>query len=153
MRRSALVLAAGVLVLAASACDSGSGDVDAKDDDGIEVSATAAPCTDLLKPADPAATLTGDLPVIAGLTVYEKRQQGATAYYFAHIPGNDVVKVRDDARFAIEHVPFGKGYTVVDADAEPPAEAEFSFEGTHEGSVQVIPLCAGHLRVRYKVVK
>ncbi len=150
MRRSALVVVAGLLVLATSACDSGS-DVDVKDDDVIEVSATAAACDDLLGPADPAGTFPANFPVIDGMTVYEKRLQGATAYYFAHVPGTDVVKVRDEAQKLIETV--GKGYTNLEADAEPPAEAELSFEGTHEGSVQVIPLCAGHLRVRYKIVK
>jgi hypothetical protein len=135
------------LLLGAVAC----GDDKKKDKEKEEAEAEkalGADCGDLLKPADAAATLPADLPPAAGLTIYEKTSQGSTQVWFGHIEGDDVVKVRDAVKAQLESA---GGYEGLDTDAEPPAEAELEFEGKHEGSVQVIPLCKDHLRVRYRL--
>lgn len=135
MRR---VLPAMVAALLVGACGGGGPDPGG---------ASARPCEGLLSPANPAATLPVDLPAADGQTVYEKATQGATTIWFAYARGADVVASRDalKAKFA------AAGYTRLDDDAEPPAEAELQFEGTYTGSVQVVPLCAGYLRIRYRV--
>ncbi|HVF18904.1 MAG TPA: hypothetical protein VNA14_01505 [Mycobacteriales bacterium] len=148
MRRIAATSMVAVALI--SGCGNGGGSGATTPDDGIEVAATAAPCDGLLEPADPKAVLPADLPALPGMTVYEKRLQGATAYYMAHRPGDDVVEVRDEAQALLAADP---AYSGLEADAEPPAEAELAFEGPHEGSVQVLPLCKGHVRIRYKLIK
>lgn len=102
-----------------------------------------------LKPADPAAALPVDVPAgITGATFFQLDTQGSTRRYFAYVSGTDVVKVRDDIKAAYEQA----GIEIEGSDAEPPAEAEFEWKkGTNEGSVQVVPLCKGTVRVRYRV--
>ena len=68
--------------------------------------------------------------------------------WFGYVEGDDVVEVRDAIERQLEAA---GGYEDLQTDAEPPAEAELEFEGKHNGSAQVIPLCQDHLRVRYKI--
>lgn len=135
-----LVFCLGFVQLAAMGCGGGAPG---------RAGASPTPCTDHLQPADPSAVLPADLPAAAGQTVYDRATQGATTVWFAHAPGADVVAARDElsAQFA------AAGYNDLVEDAEPPAEAELQFEGVHNGSIQVTPLCAGHLRLRYRVSK
>ncbi|HEX8003532.1 MAG TPA: hypothetical protein VF519_12630 [Mycobacteriales bacterium] len=106
-------------------------------------------CTDLKKPANASAALPADVPAgITGATFYDVQTQGSTKRYFAYVDGTDVVKVRDDIKAAYE----AASIEIEGSDAEPPAEAEFEWKkGANEGSVQVVPLCQGTLRVRYRV--
>jgi hypothetical protein len=105
------------------------------------------PCAGLLEPADPGVRLPDGLPFAEGHTLYDDARQGATRLWFAHVPGDDVVEVRDTLAAAYESA----GFRGITTDAEPPAEAELQFAGRLEGSVQVTPLCDGVLRVRYRV--
>ena len=43
------------------------------------------------------------------------------------------------------------GYKLLSTDQEEGAEAEAHLSGPHTVDVQVIPLCAGKLRIRYTV--
>ena len=110
-------------------------------------SASPTPCTGLLKSADPSIALPDELPAAPGQTLFQQAKQGATRIWFAHLPGDDVVELRDSLQAAYEDA----GFTGITTDAEPPAEAEMQFAGTLEGSVQVTPLCDGVLQVRYRV--
>ena len=116
-------------------------------DDEKPTGAYALACKDLTKPADASVALPSDLPAADGQVLYEKVAQGSTTVYFAHLESTDVVKVRD----AIKEKFAAAGYTKLEDDAEPPAEAELEFEGKHVGSVQVTPLCEGHVKIRYKL--
>ena len=133
MRR--LLLAA---LLALTACSG---------DDGSGVAAT--PCSGLLKQANPGAALPARIP--AGVTdavFYDTRELGATTLWWAQAPGDDVVAVRDTVAGVFERA----GYSIDSRDEEPPAEAEFQFTtAKEEGSVQVTPLCAGHVTIRWRV--
>ena len=103
-------------------------------------------CEGVVKPADPAAR-PADLPGPSGLTYYDKVAQGKTTIYFATLKGDHVVPARDAAVAALK----GAGYTVKGTDAEADAEAEAEFTGPHDGSVQVVHLCQGTLRVRWRL--
>jgi len=118
------------------------------DSDSDSSSSSGASCDGLLKPADSAATPPAGLPLPDGAVFYEVQSQGSTKDYFAHAPGTDFVKVRDDLKSAFE----AKGLKVPGTDQED-VEAEMEFTGTDgsEGSVQVISLCKDNLRVRYRV--
>lgn len=132
---------AGLLLAGVLACGGAEGPV------ATDPGASATPCAGLLEPADPAVRLPAELPSASGQTLYDSAKQGATRLWFAHVPGDDVVELRDTLAGAYE----AAGFTEITTDAEPPAEAELQFGGRLEGSVQVTPLCDGVLRVRYRV--
>lgn len=96
-----------------------------------------------------AQPLPGDVTAPAGAKVYRSAAQGKTKIWFAAVPGDadELVKVRDNILKAMESA----GYTIKDRDAEEGAEAEAEFEGPHEGTLRVKPLCTGNLEVRYKL--
>ena len=104
-------------------------------------------CTGLLASAKPEAALPRDVPAVDGATFYDKQRQGRTTYYFATAPGADVVTVRDAGRAKLA----AAGYQRFESDEEGAAEADLQFDGPHEGSLQVTPLCAGHVRLRYRL--
>jgi glutamine synthetase len=139
------LLAAAVVPLLLVACG---GENEEKEKEEAEKAAGTA-CDGLLKPAASDAALPSDVPAgINGATFYEVQTQGSTKRYFAYAPGSDVVKVRDDIKSAFETA----GLEIEGTDAEPPAEAEFEWKkGDTEGSVQVVPLCTGNVRIRYRV--
>lgn len=133
MRATVLLLAA---VLALAGC---SGEADP---------GSTVPCNGRLKAADAKAALPARLPsAVADPVMYDTQKLGATTLWFGHAEGGDVVAVRD----AVEAV-YGKaGFTIEGRDAEPPAEAEFQWStAEEEGSVQVTPLCSGHVTIRWR---
>ena len=144
--RRALCAAAAVPLLVGLAGCGGSSDGDSTAD--AENSAAGTSCDGLLKSADSAAALPADLPKPDDAVLYEVQTQGVTKRYFAHVPGEDFVKARDDLKAQFEQ----KGLKILGTDQEE-VEAEFEFEtatGT-EGSVQVINLCKDNLRIRWRV--
>ncbi|HEU0130036.1 MAG TPA: hypothetical protein VFQ85_03475 [Mycobacteriales bacterium] len=144
MRIRRLVAAAAVPLLLASV---GCADKDKEEEEGEK--AAGQSCDGLLKPDDPSAHLPSTIPAgLTGATFYEVQTQGATKRYFAYTAGTDLVKTRDDIKAAFEAAKI----EIEGTDQEEGAEAEFEFKaGAEEGSVQVIPLCQGNLRVRYRV--
>jgi len=140
MRIKRLLVAAAIPLLATSvACG----------EDAEKEAAEALDKTCNLKAADANAALPADVPAGgSGAPFDEGLTPGWPQRSFAYVPGNDVVKVRDDIKKAFE----AASIEIEGTDAEPPAEAEFEWKkGENEGSVQVIPECKGTLRVRYRV--
>ncbi|HWL36640.1 MAG TPA: hypothetical protein VNQ77_10625 [Frankiaceae bacterium] len=131
--RYAAVLAA---VLALTAC---SGEADP---------GSSVPCDGKLKTAAADAALPARLPSgVESPVMYDTQKLGATSLWFGQAQGDDVVVVRD----AISGVYEKGGFTIESRDEEPPAEAEFQWTNDEEeGSVQVTPLCAGHVTIRWR---
>ena len=72
---------------------------------------------------------------------------GKTVVLFGRAPApDDVGVVQDGQRRLIEQA----GLRVVSTDREGQAEAEISFAGAKEGSVQITPLCRGTVAIRYR---
>jgi hypothetical protein len=142
MRRALCAAAAVPLIVGVAGCGGSSG----SDEDSASSSGTS--CDGLLKPADSAANPPAGLPLPDGAVFYEVQSQGSTKDYFAHVPGSDFVKLRDDLKTTFE----SKGLKVPGTDQEDvEAEMEFTAADGSEGSVQVISLCKDNLRVRYRV--
>ncbi len=139
MRR---LVAAVPLLFAAVGCS----DKDKEEEEG-KANASQS-CDGLLKPADAAAALPSDIPAgISGATFYQVETQGQTKQYFAYVSGTDFVKVRDDIKAAYQ----AASIEIENTDQEE-VEAELEFKkGSTAGSVQVIALCKGQLRLRYRV--
>lgn len=126
------------LLLAGAACRSEGG-----------TSEATRSCDGVRQPADPNAALPASLPVgVPEATFYEVQTLGVTKLHYAHAPGTDLVATRDAVKSAYERA----GVVIEGSDAEAGAEAEFQFStAREEGSVQVVPLCKGTLRIRYRV--
>jgi hypothetical protein len=142
MQTRRLVAAAAVpLLLASVGCSE-------KDKEKAKAAATKS-CDGLLKPADAAAALPSTIPAgITGATFYEVQTTGATKRYFAYVSGTNEVTTRDAIKTAYQ----AASVEVTGTDQEPGVEADLEFKaGADEGSVQVIPLCQGTLRLRYRV--
>jgi hypothetical protein len=141
MRRALCAAAAVPLIVGVAGCGGSSGGAD-------EGSSAGVSCDGLLKDANPAAALPADLPKPDGAVFYEVQTQGSTKRYFAHAPGEDFVKARDDLKTQFEQ----KGLKILGTDQEE-VEAEFEFQTAagDEGSVQVVPLCKDNLRIRWRV--
>jgi glutamine synthetase len=138
-----LVAAAAVpLLIAAVGCS------DKDKDEEAEKSASGQSCDGLLKPADASAALPSAIPAgVSGATFYSVETQGATKRYFAYAEGSDFVKTRDEIKTAFENAKIE-----IEGTDQEEVEAEFEFKaGDQEGSVQVVPLCQDHLRIRYRV--
>ncbi len=130
-------LRAAALALVVAAC--GTADPDP---------AAGKSCDGLLGPADPAAALPAGIPNPDGATVMSVEVQGATRRYLGRLPGTDLVVTRDRFRDAFQEA----GFTIEGTDQEAGAEADLFFtKGEQEGSVQVAPLCDGHLRIRWRL--
>lgn len=106
------------------------------------------PCDGKLKAADAKAALPARLPSgVQSPVMYDTQKLGATTLWFGHAEGGDVVSVRDAVQAVYEKAAF----TIEGRDAEPPAEAEFQWStAEEEGSVQVTPLCVGHVTIRWR---
>jgi hypothetical protein len=93
--------------------------------------------------------LPSDLPTLPGTWAYQSSSQGATRVWFTTVPGRSdtIVSTRDRLVAAFRQ----HGYELTSSDQEPGAEADAAFAGRHPGTIQVRPLCRGHLRVRYVV--
>jgi hypothetical protein len=144
LRRALGTTAAVTLLFGAAACGGSSGESGTSK----EGSSAGVSCDGLLKDANTSAALPADLPKPDDAVFYEVQTQGQTKRYFAHVPGSDFVKERDDLKAQFE----SKGLKVLGTDQEE-VEAEFEFENAVgvEGSVQVVPLCKDNLRVRWRV--
>lgn len=112
------------------------------------VRASARPCDGLTVVKNGTPPPPADLPTVAGWTQVDTVSQGSTTIWLGTVEGEDVVVLRDKAVAALTA---GGGYEIPRSDQEGQAEAEAEFTGRHEGSIQVIPLCEGTLRVRYRV--
>jgi hypothetical protein len=126
-----------VLALVVAGCSGGD------DNDGAQA------CAGRLKTADPAVQLPARLPTgVTSPVLYDTQQLGATSLWFGQATGTDVVTVRDAVLATYERA----GFTIESRDEEPPAEAEFQFTSAKdEGSVQVTPLCDGHVTIRWRL--
>jgi hypothetical protein len=144
LRRALGTTAAMTLLFGAAACGGSSGGSETES----EGSTAGVSCDGLLKDADSAAALPADLPKPEEAVFYEVQTQGQTKRYFAHVPGSDFVKERDELKAQFE----SKGLKILGTDQEE-VEAEFEFQTAagEEGSVQVVPLCKDNLRVRWRV--
>jgi hypothetical protein len=143
MRVRRLVAAAAVpLLISAIGCS------EDKDKEEGEKNATAS-CDGKLAAAKAEAALPTDVPAgVTDATFFDVQTDGATKRYFAYVKGTDVVATRDAIKTAYE----GASYEIEGTDQEEQAEAEFEWtKGSNEGSVQVIPLCEGYQRVRWRV--
>lgn len=118
-----------------------------KDEEKAKKAAGLACPSDIGKSAS--QPLPADVPSLPGSSVYRFDSQGQTRVWFAAFDGtpDDLVKVRDQVDDALK----GKGYTIKDTDQEPGAEAESEFQGPHEGTTNVRPLCKGKVVIRYKL--
>lgn len=105
----------------------------------------AGPCTSL-PPADPAAVLPSDFPVLPGQVLYRPAAQGKTRIVFGRVPGKDFLGLRDDLVATLKSA----GYGIESTDQEA-VEAEAFFTGPHDGTVKVQRLCADQLEIRYKL--
>jgi hypothetical protein len=144
LRRLLAVLAI-VPFFAIAACggssDEGDGDADA-------AGGGTGPCTSAVAPAaDASAKPPADFPSPDGTVWFQKEAAGETTVYFGYVDGDDVVETRDGIKDSFD----GANLEIEGTDQEDNVEAELEFAGAHQGSVQVIHLCEGKLRIRYRV--
>lgn len=109
----------------------------------------ARPCDGQLRTADPKVALPARLPTgVTNPVLYDTQQLGATTLWYGQARGTDIVAVRDAILATFERA----GFEIQSRDEEPPAEAEFQFTSAKdEGSVQVTPLCEGHVTIRWRL--
>ncbi len=163
MRSAALAVAA--LMLAGCASDAGSASDRATGSSGgansAPAGATAATeseagsaglaCTQQQRASHPElrSQLPAGLPTVTGWQPTQVIDQGRTRAVSGVLPGEagDLVGVRDDAADRL----VSSGYHQSGADEEVGYEAEAEFEGAHEVTVKVRPLCRGYLVLTYTV--
>jgi hypothetical protein len=100
--------------------------------------------------AEPERRPPDDVTIVAGAHVYESEEpQGKTEQFLAAANGDagEMEAKRDAAADAL----VSDGYTLLGTDQEEGAEAEAHLSGPHTVDIQVMPLCAGKLRIRYTV--
>ena len=106
-------------------------------------------CGTLLTPSA-STTLPAELAfaVPSGQTVLDVSSQGKTVIVTVYLSGDraDLVHLRDKAVQDMKD----QGYTARATDQEPTYEAEGSFGGKAEGTINVQPLCKGYDKIRYK---
>lgn len=106
-------------------------------------------CSGIASPAAPTATPPPDFPVHEGWVGTLRAEQGKTVILFGQAPADDdIVAVQTRQRELLEQA----GLRIVSTDREGQAEAEISFDGAREGSVQITPLCRGTVAIRYKLI-
>jgi hypothetical protein len=111
---------------------------------------SAAACGEQTTPhPELARQLPAGFPTVAGWSATEVVNQGRTRAVQGVLPGEaaDLVRVRDTAASQITVT----GYSKTGSDEEPGFEAEAEFEGPHEVSIKVKPLCRGDLALTYTV--
>lgn len=93
--------------------------------------------------------LPAGFPTVTGWQPIEVVNQGQTRAVSGALRGEvaDLVTVRDNAADEI----VTEGYTQTGSDEEVGYEAEAEFEGPHEVSIKVRPLCRDHLVLTYTV--
>ena len=100
--------------------------------------------------AEPERQPPDDVTIVDGAHVYESEEpQGKTEQFLAAADGDagEMEAERDAAADAL----VSSGYKLLSSDQEEGAEAEAHLSGPHTVDVQVMPLCAGKLRIRYTV--
>jgi hypothetical protein len=100
--------------------------------------------------AEPERQPPDDVTILDGAHIYESEEpQGKTEQFLAAADGDagEMEAERDAAADAL----VSSGYKLLSKDQEEGAEAEAHLSGPHTVDVQVIPLCAGKLRIRYTV--
>ncbi len=107
------------------------------------------PCAGVASPLDAAATVPTGFPAYVGWQGTLRATQGKTVILFGRAPATDVAVVQATQRAQLE----AAGLRIVSTDREGQAEAEISFDGDREGSVQITPLCRGMVQIRYKLVR
>jgi hypothetical protein len=140
-RRRAIVLALVTPILAGglAACGGNSSG-------GSPPSAAGASCTGKLLPAQASAALPTGFPAPPGAVFYQLSTAGKTQVYFAYVAGTDEVAVRD----AIKAQLVQAGFKINGQDQEVGTEAELDADSAaHGGTLQVIHLCKGYLRLRF----
>ena len=135
-RAAALALVIPVLAGGLAACGGGSSDGSAK----------SAACTGKLVAARPSAALPTGFPAPPGAVFYQLTTVGKTQVHFAYVVGTDEVATRD----AIKAQLVQAGFDIKGQDQEVGTEAELDADSaTHGGTLQVIHLCTGYLRLRF----
>ena len=108
------------------------------------------PCAGITSPAAAEATPPPSFPVHEGWVGTLRATQGKTVILLGQAPADDdIVAVQARQRELLEQA----GLTIVSTDREGQAEAEISFDGAREGSVQITPLCRGTVAIRYKLIR
>jgi len=100
--------------------------------------------------AEPERQPPDDVTILDGAHVYESEEpQGKTEQFLAAADGDagEMEAMRDAAADAL----VSDGYKLLAKDQEEGAEAEAHLSGPHTVDIQVMPLCAGKLRIRYTV--
>jgi hypothetical protein len=140
-RQRLLVTAAVVPLLAlAAACGGSDKDKDA------DASGGTGSCTGKLLPAQADAALPTGFPVPSGAVFYQLSTAGKTQVHFGYVRGDNVVTTRD----AIKSQLTNAGFTINGTDQEDNTEAELDADSSsHGGTLQVIHLCDGYLRLRF----
>ncbi|HVE97707.1 MAG TPA: hypothetical protein VNA12_00820 [Mycobacteriales bacterium] len=97
-----------------------------------------------------AATPPATLPAYDGWVGTRREELGKTVVLFGQAPAdNDIVAVQARQRELLEQA----GLRIVSTDREGQAEAEISFDGASEGSVQILPLCAKTVAIRFRIIR
>ena len=135
-RAVALTLVIPVLAVGLAACSSSSSGGSAK----------SAACTGKLVAAQPSAALPTGFPSPPGAVFYQLSAAGKTQVHFAYVKGTDEVAERDTIKAQLVQA----GFDIKGQDQEVGTEAELDADSAaHGGTLQVIHLCSGYLRLRY----
>ncbi|MDQ1747113.1 MAG: hypothetical protein QOD07_1376 [Frankiaceae bacterium] len=109
-------------------------------------SAASTPCSGKLAAADPTAALPSGFPAPPGAVFYQLSTVGKTQVHFAYVKGTDEIAERD----AIKAQLVQAGFKINGQDQEKGTEAELDADSAaHGGTLQVIHLCSGYLRLRF----
>jgi hypothetical protein len=122
----------------------------AETDTDTDTTSSAAACGEQTTPhPELARQLPAGFPTVAGWSATGVVTQGHTRAVQGVLRGEaaDLVRVRDTAASQI----VAAGYTRTGSDEEPGFEAEAEFEGPHEVSIKIKPLCRGYLALTYTV--
>jgi len=139
VRQRVLATVAVVPLLALAAACGGS-------DEDKEAGAATASCTGKLLPAKANAALPTGFPVPSGAVFYQLSTVGQTQVHFAYVRGDNVVTTRDAIKSQLSNA----GFTINGTDQEDNTEAELDADSSsHGGTLQVIHLCNGYLRLRF----
>jgi len=139
------LLALGLLLAALAGCAGGS-PAEVEQFGGEEF---ARPCAGVESPLNSDAVVPAGFPVYDGWQGTLRATQGKTVIVFGRAPADDVAVVQARQRSQLE----AAGLRIVSTDREGQAEAEISFAGVREGSVQITPLCRGTVQIRYKFIR
>jgi hypothetical protein len=151
MRRLVPVLVTTPLALVLAACSGSSGGSPQATGTTPPPSSPAAAATTptcSLPAAKPGTKPPAGWPALSGVTWYQQLAVGATKVHFGYVTGSKVVTERNKIKATL----IAHGFHLNDQDQEDNEEAEGDFgSSAHSGTLQVIHLCAGYLRVRLRI--